>query len=51
MVPFFHGSLLLVKELQLSSEEHPDFFTDKWIYFFQRAAFFFLETGCSPLFH
>lgn len=43
MIPFIHGSLLLVKELQLLSEEHPDFLTDKWIYSCQREAFFFLR--------
>lgn len=31
MVPFFseHGSMLLVKQLQLLSEEHSDFLVDK----------------------
>lgn len=33
MVPFLHGSLLLVKELQLLSE-HPDFSVNQLICFF-----------------
>lgn len=42
MVPFFseHGSMLLVKQLQLLSEEHSDFLVDKPIYFSHRATFF-----------
>lgn len=40
MVPFFHGLLLLLKELQLLFEEHPDFLIDKWISVSQREFFF-----------